>query len=110
MKNLFVLPIFISFLLPADFFSQEVKVSNVIYELSGREIIIYYDLEGDIEEEYEVIVKLKRESIPLYEIIPQSVKGDVGEGYFIGKKRRRPSKKAVLNNNLTLFLGLCSKK
>ena len=77
--------IIIFFLISLSSYGQ--KVSNVTFEPQQNNIVIYYDLEGEADAEYEVTVILKREAIPGYLFYPTNIKGDVGEGKFAGKKR-----------------------
>lgn len=64
--------------------SQETLVKDVRFELKGDNIEIYYTLEGDPEEEYEIQLYLKREEDPSFVYEPQFVTGDIGEGKFVG--------------------------
>lgn len=77
--------IFFIFFLTCSF-SQD--ISNIYFEPIQNKVIIYYDLEGDPNLEYEVSLTLKREEFAGFYFVPKSVSGDIGEGKFVGKKRK----------------------
>jgi hypothetical protein len=77
--------IFLLFLHPI--YPQDAKVSNVDFELIKNEVYIYYDLAGETDTEYEITAVLRRESISGYIFPLRTVRGDVGKGKFVGKKR-----------------------
>ncbi len=81
----FCFSLLIFFILSGLAFSQEnIKTS---FEASEGKVFIYYELEGDPQQEYNVSVKLKRSSDPTFELIPSVLVGDVGKGTFAGKRR-----------------------
>ena len=67
---------------------DEVIVGNVRFESSGLVIKVFYDLQGPSENSYKVKLLLKRKQDPSFEYAPRSLTGDVGEGPFVGTKRR----------------------
>ena len=68
--------------------AQDPIVKNSYFEPQGDNIVIYYDLEADPEEEYEVKLFLLRESENKFIYAPQYVSGDIGEGKFAGEKKK----------------------
>jgi len=67
-------------------FPQE--ISNVEFEAQKDKIIVYYDLTGDEDKEYEVTLLLRREEYSRFVFYPKNVEGDVGKGKFAGTKRK----------------------
>ncbi len=78
------------FIISANFtlLAQEPVVKNSFFELQGDNVVIYYDLEADPEEEYEVQIFLLSEEDKTFKYTPEFVSGDVGEGKFAGEKRK----------------------
>jgi hypothetical protein len=68
--------------------AQQTILTNIYFEAYDNEIIIYYDLSGDKEDEYEIEIFLKSEIDPIFKVKPTHVTGDIGEGYFVGKERK----------------------
>jgi len=68
--------------------SMAQEITNITFEPQQDKIIIYYDLAGDKDEEYEVSVTLRREEYVAFVIVPTNVTGDVGVGKFAGTKRK----------------------
>mgnify|MGYP006186559953 CR=1 FL=1 len=60
---------------------------DATFEASDGKIFIYYELNEDPQKEYEVKVKLKRTTVPSFELIPSVLVGDVGRGKFAGGRR-----------------------
>lgn len=81
-----ILNISIFFLLASVCFAQE--ITNVSFEAQQDKIIIYYDLTGDKDQDYEVSLTLRREEYIAFQIAPKSVTGDIGKGKFAGTKRK----------------------
>ncbi len=101
------------FLLITGFtFSQEnIKTS---FEASEGKVFIYYEFEGDSQQEYNVNVKLKRSSDPSFELTPSVLVGDVGKGTFAGKRRTiiwqiNPQEEKMLSGSDFYFEVLASK-
>ena len=63
-------------------------ISNVEFEAEKDKIIIYYDLAGDKDQEYEVSLVLRREEYTGFVFVPRSIEGDAGKGKFVGTKRK----------------------
>jgi len=80
--------IIILFLLTNITTAQKPTLSNMYFEAKDNEVIIYYDLYGDKEDEYEVEIFLKSEIDLLFKTKPINISGDIGEGYFVGKGRK----------------------
>ena len=80
--------IIILFLLTNITTAQKPTLSNMYFEAKDNEVIIYYDLYGDKEDEYEVEIFLKSEIDLLFKTKPINISGDIGEGYFVGKSRK----------------------
>jgi len=72
-------------LYPAAIYAQE-KIATS-FESSDGKIIITYELTGDIDQEYDVQIKLKRKSLPFFELIPTAIAGDFGLGKYAGGRR-----------------------
>ncbi len=87
MKKIILLFFTIILLYHSPIFPQETKVTNVNFELKNDKVLIYYDLEGDKDAEYDVSVTLRREEISGYIFVPTNLSGAVGEGKFVGRKR-----------------------
>lgn len=63
-------------------------ISNVNWKIEGDFITITYDLKGNADQKYEVVVAMLRENVSGFKIIPQTVDGDIGEGLFAGVARQ----------------------
>lgn len=87
-KFLYACLIVILFLLTNSTTAQQTTLTNIYFEAYDNEVIVYYDLSGDKEDEYEVEVFLKSEMDPFFRVKPTHVTGDIGEGYFVGKERK----------------------
>ncbi len=104
--------LFISSLLSSLTIAQEnIKTS---FEASEGKVFIYYEFEGDPQQEYNVNVKLKRSSDPTFELVPSVLVGDVGKGAFAGKRRTiiwqiNPQEEKVLGGSDFYFEVLASK-
>jgi hypothetical protein len=60
---------------------------NSSFELSGDKILIYYELKGEADQDYDVSVVLKRTSLLSFEYTPSELHGDIGMGKFAGSKK-----------------------
>jgi hypothetical protein len=87
MNKLYKFYIILFPLLLNPIYPQDAKVTNVEFELIKNEVYIYYDLAGETDTEYEITAVLRRESISGYIFPLRTVRGDVGKGKFVGKKR-----------------------
>ncbi|MCX6132224.1 MAG: hypothetical protein NTU47_00310 [Ignavibacteriales bacterium] len=67
---------------------EDIAVKNVRFELSGKTVIVSYDLAGSLDQAYLIKVTLKRRQVPGFEYVPKSLSGDVGEGKFSGVGRK----------------------
>ena len=63
-------------------------VSNVRFESYDDSIVVFYDLQGDANQEYDVSLTLKREEFVTFQVVPKQVSGDIGNGVVQGLKRR----------------------
>ncbi len=87
-----ILPM-ISLLLDVPSFAQDVAkdkmvVSNPDWRVEGDTIVITYDLDAAPGEMYDVQIAFVSANNPASKIIPQAVRGDVGEGKFAGRGRK----------------------
>ena len=83
-RFLFILAFFIILSTP-KIFCQE-KITST-FELSGNNIVLTYELQGDPAQDYEMNVNLRRSSIPVFLYEPDKLTGDVGTGKYVGGKR-----------------------
>lgn len=83
MKSLYSIIITLFFLQVANFAQEKVEAN---FEVKDNKIYIYYQFDGDPEDEYEIEVKLKRGHNPDFFYEPLVLKGDIGDGYFAKKK------------------------
>ncbi len=58
------------------------------YEYSQHNIIIYYQFEGDPSIDYNISILLKRSLNRNFNLKPESIAGDIGEGKFANEKRK----------------------
>src|SRR5437867_2820127 len=70
------------------FARDDVRTSNVRFEISGDKVIIHYDLVASADADYVVAVLLKKESDRGFSYSPRNLAGDVGAGKFAGTDRR----------------------
>lgn len=73
------------------FAGPKLHLSNVRFETQENQVLITYDLTGQADlEDHEVSLILKRERDTSFQYIParQTVKGDIGAGWFAGYNRR----------------------
>jgi hypothetical protein len=66
---------------------DDIRAINVKWTMKNEVIILSYDLTGSPDIKYEVKVIMKRENDTTFYAIPNSVEGDIGEGYFSGVKK-----------------------
>lgn len=64
------------------------NVKNVHFSLANGNVIINYDLIGNINKVYSVKIYLKKGNDSSYQYAPQMLTGDVGTGKFAGKNRQ----------------------
>ncbi len=67
--------------------SGELKATNLKWTIKSDVIVINYDLMGSLREKYEIKVTVKNENDSLFSLIPTSLEGDAGIGYFGGPDR-----------------------
>lgn len=60
---------------------------SVDYKVSGKKIIISYELESDLNSEYEIKLQLRRADVSNFLYIPENLSGDIGEGKYAGGKK-----------------------
>ena len=70
-----------------DGFDQNIRVENVNWKVEGDRVLITYDLIGPLDQTFFITVKLFRESVSSFKLIPRKTSGDVGKGKFAGKNR-----------------------
>jgi len=80
----FILSIFIILTCPKIFCQDKITST---FELTGKNIVLTYELQGDPAQDYEVNVNLRRSSIPVFLYEPDKLTGDVGTGKYVGGKR-----------------------
>lgn len=68
-------------------FSQDVRISNTEYRVNEENIIIIYDLKGDLDETYLIECFLMRETQPNFKHKLRYADGDIGTGKFIGNQK-----------------------
>ena len=69
---------------PAD---QDVQGTNIRWVVKDEVIIINYDLLEPSENRYRVNLVMRREGDDEFTALPQTVEGDIGEGFFAGQNR-----------------------
>lgn len=86
-----LLPILLSIFVDIQSYAQssvdDIRAINVKWTMKNEVIILSYDLTGSPDIKYEVKVIMKRENDTTFYAIPNSVEGDIGEGYFSGVKK-----------------------
>ena len=112
MKNIFTilnLTIILFLLICSYSFSQE-KINTSFEASPDGKIFIYYQLNGISDKEYDISVKLKRTTVPSFELIPSDLSGNIGRGkYGDGTKKTiiwnlKPEEKAILNGDDFYFV------
>jgi len=68
--------------------SDDAFVSNIFWKVEGNYITITYDLNGSLSQQYDVSIIMLRENVSSFYLVPQSVEGDIGKGYFAGQGRK----------------------
>lgn len=63
-------------------------IENISFEEYQNKILIYYDLIGEKDDEYEISLVLKREEYSGFIFIPKTVEGDIGKGNYAGRKKK----------------------
>lgn len=87
---LLALAFFLQLLPSADMSAGEdkIKVENVRLSNEQGKVVVYYDLAGPVDKEYEITLTLRREDVPSFEYHPAGLSGDVGRGLYGGKNRK----------------------
>ncbi len=67
---------------------EKVEVRNVRFEVSGKVIVLSYDLQGPANRDYKVSLTLKRKKDIAFQYKPIVVKGSVGEDCQIGNNKQ----------------------
>lgn len=62
---------------------QKIQTS---FDYSEGKIFIFYEFQGDRTKDYEIEIVLKRTGDPSFNLIPENLTGDIGEGKFANKK------------------------
>lgn len=74
------------FIFKTSLYSQEIQ--NARFEQKDEIIFIHYQLKGIREQVYTIDeVILKKQSDPLFKLLPKNLAGDIGEGKFAGENR-----------------------
>lgn len=60
---------------------------TVSFESKEDKIYIYYTLDANLNDEFEIGIILKRTSVPSFEYTPTSLTGDIGTGKFAGSQK-----------------------
>jgi len=79
-------------------------VSNVRFESYDDSVVVFYDLQGDANQEYNVSLTLKREEFVTFQVVPKHVIGDIGNGIAPGLKRRivwNPTHEFIISPDIT---------
>ena len=71
----------------SDLPGPEGETSNVTWTTKGDIIVINYDLEGEPESRFEVLITMKRDTDSLFAIVPRTIEGHVGEAVAPGAMR-----------------------
>lgn len=67
--------------------SNNEKIKDLRVEQSGQDLVIYYNLDGEPDDDYEIkLLLVNKNSGILYE--PKSFTGNIGKGKFAGKDRK----------------------
>lgn len=87
-----MIPILITFFVTEALFSQSQSdespvITNVKWVTKSDIITIKYDLVGSTKNKYEINVVMKKEDDPTFSIIPLTIEGDIGEGYYAGEDK-----------------------
>ena len=81
--------VIISFVLKCKLYADErTQISNIRFETVDEKVIIYYDLNGPRDLEYQIKIILKRDSQKSFAYSPKLLTGDVGRGLFVGRSRK----------------------
>ncbi|MGD0337703.1 MAG: hypothetical protein ABSB78_02835 [Bacteroidota bacterium] len=67
---------------------EKVEVRNVRFEVSGKVIVLNYDLQGPANRDYKVSLTLKRKMDITFQYKPIVLKGSVGEDCQIGDNKQ----------------------
>jgi hypothetical protein len=79
-----IILIFSIFISKISFAQENIDVS---FESKEDKIYIYYTLDANLNDEYEINVVLKRTSVPSFEYVPENVSGDIGIGKYAGSQK-----------------------
>ena len=67
--------------------SQSLEVKNVQFESDGKTVKIKYDLYGDVNKKYKIVLKLSDDNGFSYTIHPKTVTGDIGKSVKPGESK-----------------------
>ena len=81
-NHLFLVVIF--FITNMSYAQEKITIS---FESKEDKIYIYYTLDANLNDEYEIDVILKRSSVPSFEYKPTALTGDIGTGKFAGSQK-----------------------
>jgi hypothetical protein len=82
-----IMTVLLLFMLPLNNSSGQKKI-NTSFEYSDHQINIVYEFQGDSTGQYDVSVALKRTSDSNFNLKPEQLTGDLGEGNFADGKRK----------------------
>jgi hypothetical protein len=98
--SLLIFPLFIYSKPKTD---EEPRVENIRFRYVDGKIIVNYDLIGPMDREYNLTIRLKRESEPSISYEPKYLEGKYGKGLFAGKDQQIIWD--VIKENLPGFTG-----
>lgn len=84
-KFFYCLLIIFSFLFTSQAIFPQQKI-QASFDYSDGKIFIFYEFKGDKTHDYGIDIVLKRTSVPDFQLVPENLSGDVGEGKFADKK------------------------
>lgn len=65
--------------LPIKCFAQKEQVQNITFSENDDQIIIHYNLPGDREDQYNIILRLSSDGGKSFAILPKTVTGDINQ-------------------------------
>lgn len=68
-------------------FGQNLLIDNVQFEVKNNKIHLFYNLNGDENQFFNIQIKLLRKSDPKFILLPKLVEGDIGNNIKAGNKK-----------------------